>query len=55
MEAQIKEKREVAKGILLVIFDLLGREVDFEPGQCFFLTLPNVGRRTIRTSTSSSP
>lgn len=28
MSAQIKEKREVAKGTLLVIFDLLGREVD---------------------------
>lgn len=39
MRAQIKEKREVAKGTLLVIFDLLGREVDFEPGQYFWVTL----------------
>ena len=36
---QIKEKREVAKGTLLVIFDLLGREVDFKPGQYFWVTL----------------
>jgi ferredoxin-NADP reductase len=43
MRAQIKEKREVAKGTLLVTFDLLGEEVDFAPGQYFFVTLPNVG------------
>jgi ferredoxin-NADP reductase len=45
MRAQIKEKREVAKGTLLVTFDLLGREVDFEPGQYFFVTLPDVGHQ----------
>ena len=39
MRALIKEKREVAKGTLLVIFDLLGREVDFKPGQYFWVTL----------------
>jgi ferredoxin-NADP reductase len=39
MRAQIKEKREVAKGTLLVIFDLLGQEVDFKPGQYFWVTL----------------
>ena len=39
MRAQIKEKREVAKGTLLVVFDLLGREVDFTPGQYFWVTL----------------
>ena len=33
MRAQIKEKREVAKGTLLVTFDLLGEGVDFTPGQ----------------------
>jgi hypothetical protein len=33
MRASIKEKREVAKGTLLVSFDLLGEEVDFSPGQ----------------------
>jgi ferredoxin-NADP reductase len=43
MRAQIKEKREVAKGTLLVTFDLLGEEVDFKPGQYFFVTLPDVG------------
>jgi ferredoxin-NADP reductase len=43
LQAKIKEKREVAKGTLLVIFDLLGRKVDFEPGQYFFVTLPDIG------------
>src|SRR5215218_5286803 len=39
VDAQIKEKREVAKGTLLVVFDLLGQEVDFLPGQYFWVTL----------------
>src|SRR5215218_7903128 len=39
MRAHIKEKREVAKGTLLVLFDLLGKEVDFTPGQYFWVTL----------------
>src|SRR3954451_24878213 len=39
MRAKIKEKREVAKGTLLVIFDLLGAEVDFTAGQYFWVTL----------------
>lgn len=43
MRAQIKEKREVAKGTLLVTFDLLGAEVEITPGQYFFVTLPDVG------------
>jgi ferredoxin-NADP reductase len=45
MQARIKEKQEVAKGTLLVTFDLLGEEVDFKPGQYFFVTLPEVGYR----------
>lgn len=45
MKARIKEKREVAKGTLLVTFDLLGEEVDFEPGQYFFVTLPDIGHQ----------
>jgi ferredoxin-NADP reductase len=45
MRALIKEKREVAKGTLFVTFDLLGEEVDFIPGQYFFVTLPDVGYR----------
>jgi ferredoxin-NADP reductase len=45
MRAQIKEKRELAKGTLLVTFDLLGEEVDFTPGQYFFVTLPDVGHQ----------
>jgi ferredoxin-NADP reductase len=39
VRARIKEKQEVAKGTLLVTFDLLGQEVNFEPGQYFFVTL----------------
>ncbi len=39
MRARIKEKREVAKKTLLVVFDLLGHEVDFRPGQYFWVTL----------------
>jgi ferredoxin-NADP reductase len=43
MRARIKEKWEVATGTLLVTFDLLDGEVDFSPGQYFFVTLPDVG------------
>jgi ferredoxin-NADP reductase len=39
VQARIKEKEEVARGTLLVVFDLLGNEVDFTPGQYFFVTL----------------
>jgi ferredoxin-NADP reductase len=39
VRAKVKEKREVAKGTLLVVFDLLGREVEFRPGQYFWVTL----------------
>ena len=45
MRARIKEKREVAKGTLLVIFDLFGEEVDFVPGQYFWVELPDVGHQ----------
>jgi ferredoxin-NADP reductase len=39
MRAKVKEKREVAKGTLMVTFDLGGETVDFRPGQYFFVTL----------------
>jgi ferredoxin-NADP reductase len=39
VRATIKEKEPVAKGTLLVKFDLGGEEVHFEPGQYFFVTL----------------
>jgi ferredoxin-NADP reductase len=39
VRARIKEKREVARGTLLVIFDLLGQEVEFRPGQYFWVEL----------------
>ena len=48
MQARIKEKREVAKGTLFVTLDLLGAEVDFTPGQYFFVTLPDVGHQDER-------
>jgi ferredoxin-NADP reductase len=35
----VKEKREVAKGTLLVVFDLQGQQVDFTPGQYFWVEL----------------
>jgi ferredoxin-NADP reductase len=41
----IKEKREVAKGTLLVVFDLQGAEVDFRPGQYFWVELPDRGHQ----------
>lgn len=37
MKARIKEKREIARGTLLVTFDLLGEEVDFKAGQYFWV------------------
>jgi ferredoxin-NADP reductase len=43
MDAKIKEKTEVAKGTLMVVFDLLGEQVDFVPGQYFWVELPNRG------------
>jgi ferredoxin-NADP reductase len=48
MRAQLKEKREIAKGTLLATFDLLGEDVEFKPGQYFFVTLPDVGHRDER-------
>lgn len=39
MRATIKEKREVAKGTLLVIFDLGGEKLDYQPGQYFWVEL----------------
>jgi ferredoxin-NADP reductase len=43
VRARINGKEEVAKGTLLVTFDLLGEEVEFRPGQYFFVTLPSLG------------
>jgi ferredoxin-NADP reductase len=48
MRSQIKEKQEVAKQTLLVKFDLLGEEVDFQPGQYFWVTLPDIGHQDER-------
>jgi ferredoxin-NADP reductase len=43
VQARVKQKTEVAKGTLMVVFDLLGEEVDFRPGQYFWVELPNRG------------
>jgi ferredoxin-NADP reductase len=43
VQARIKDKHEVAKGTLMVVFDLLGNEVDFAPGQYFWVELPERG------------
>jgi ferredoxin-NADP reductase len=43
VQARIKEKTEVAKRTLLVVFDLEGEEVDFVPGQYFWVELPDRG------------
>src|SRR5687767_225860 len=48
MRAQLKEKQEIAKGTLLATFDLLGQDVEFKPGQYFFVTLPDVGHQDER-------
>jgi ferredoxin-NADP reductase len=61
MQATVKEKQEIAKGTLLVTFDLQGEELDFQPGQYFFVTLPDRGyqderglRRHITVVTSAN-
>jgi ferredoxin-NADP reductase len=43
MRATIREKREVAKGTLLVLFDLGGEHVDYRPGHYFWVELPDRG------------
>jgi ferredoxin-NADP reductase len=43
VRATIKEKREVAERTLLAVFDLDGQEVDFRPGQYFWVELPDRG------------
>ena len=59
MRASVKESREVAKGTLFVVFDLNGEEVEFRPGQYFWVELPDRGhedekglRRHISVATS---
>jgi ferredoxin-NADP reductase len=59
MRATVKESREVAKGTLYVVFDLLGEDVEFRPGQYFWVELPDHGhndekglRRHISVATS---
>jgi ferredoxin-NADP reductase len=43
VQARVKEKTEVAKRTLMVVFDLLGEQVDFVPGQYFWVELPDRG------------
>ncbi len=42
MKVTIKEKKEIAKDSLFVTFDLLGKKVNFKPGQYFFITIPKL-------------
>lgn len=42
MQAEIKEKKEIAKGTLMVKFSVIGEEVNFQSGQYFFITLPKL-------------
>jgi ferredoxin-NADP reductase len=42
MKAKISRKEEIAKGTLLVTFDLLGSKIDFKAGQYFFITIPKL-------------
>jgi len=41
MKARIKSKEEIAKGTLLVQFDLQGQKIKFKPGQFFVINLIN--------------
>src|SRR5437868_4599144 len=43
MKATIKEIRTVARETLFTTFDLHGQATDFQPGQYFFVTLPDRG------------
>ena len=45
MRATIKEKREVAKGTVLAIFDLGGEHVEYRPGHYFWVELPDRGHQ----------
>ena len=52
MRATIKEKREVAKGTLFVLFDLLGEEVDFRAGP---VLLGHPARPALRRREGAAP
>ena len=39
MKAKIIDKKEIAKGTLWVKYDLLGKKIDFKPGQFFYIDL----------------
>ena len=39
MKAEIIDKKEIAEGILWVKFNLLGKKIDFKPGQFFYINL----------------
>jgi ferredoxin-NADP reductase len=41
MKAIINEKKEIAKGTLMIEFELLGQKISFKPGQFFFVKLIN--------------
>ena len=48
MQARISDKQEIARDTMLVLLDLFGEEVDFHPGQYFWVTLPDTGHQDER-------
>jgi len=48
MKAEISDKKEIAEGILWVKFDLLGKKIDFKPGQFFYIDLINPPYKDIK-------
>src|SRR5687767_14907536 len=48
MRSTIKEKREVAKRTLMVVFDLQGQQVEYTAGQYFWVELPDRGHQDER-------
>ena len=48
MQARISDKQEIARDTMLVLLDLFGEEVEFHPGQYFWVTLPDTGHQDER-------
>ena len=55
MQARISDKQEIARETLLVTLDLLGEQVEFQPGQYFFARSPIRGIRTTAGCAGTSP
>ena len=42
IKATIRERKEIAEGTMMITYDLRGEEVQFRPGQYFFITIPKL-------------